>query len=465
MLLEHGTVGIEDKTTTSIPSYDTYTSEAGLDEAARDALEILKDEYGEVLEIFREVPYPEAGIVPQEFVNRIRDDLIPAFDVEEGAPADLHKDIIFANPAVMQLALLHPGIFSALRAPEFSRFWRECFAYINRKHCNKKFPVPPKSKNIFDHMMGVHLEMRGLKFIKYDLDALSENYGKAVTKEVYKAQVQQALPYFVQAARFGSISAIYHIIDFYQDMLRFADIPAPLTNKLLSYAETLAQTLPTALGSLGYLYMLETYSHLSECIEKYGVKRLGLTEKQADDMMARYDESQMLALLKAEKLRFHETSVDIFKGHEASLERHRKRLSSDRTSSFGEDTQMWTRLITYYVPFRYFLNGTGYDLRHDTVFLPVFDESGVVPYQYGKLLSKEGVATLNMLAKQTNSEAKMLERTHASLDFEPFADVASEMMLNLDFTQPAKQARYFQPASTHRQSSQSSEHSLTLSCV
>ena len=434
-------------------TFDWYVSDAGMTAQKFKAEDFLTRVYAEALNDLQETDYPTQGIVTRKLINFIRDVIVLVHK---------NKEIIKSNSFIFQLALRDKRFLHACRAPELASFWHECLVYEDETRFNGNFPACPKDRNIFDHMMGVHLEMRGLKLVNYDLDALSENYGKAVTKEAYKTQVQQAFPYFVQAARFGSISAVYHIIDFYKDMLRFADIPATLTTKLLNYAEILAQTLPTALGSLGYLYMVQTYSCLAECIEKYGITRLGLTPEQVDQWMARYNEAQMLALLKAEKLRFHETSVEIFKGHEESLERHRKRLSADTTSSFGEDTQMWTRLITYYVPFRYFLNGTGYDLRHDAFFLPAFDEKGVVPYQYAKLLSKEGVDTLNAHSKQVNAEAPMLEHIHETLDFDPFADVASEMMLNLDFTQPAKHTRYFQPATSARHTSTSSEHSLTL---
>ena len=377
------------------------------------------------------------------------------------------KNITSYNPFIMLLALRNKGLLAACRSKTMAPYWHECAIYENQTHFKGDFPACPKDRKIFDHMMGVHLNKKA-EDITREVDSQfsgrgdRDGYRKIVKSLAYREVYQKALGYFLQAARLGSISAVYHIIDFYKDMLRFADISPALTHKLLSYAETLAQTLPTALGSLGYLYMVQTYSCLSECIEQYGIKRLGLSTEQVGQRIANYSDAQMLALLKAEKLRFHETSVEIFKGHEESLERHRKRLSADTTSSFGEDTQMWTRLITYYVPFRYFLNGTGYDLRHDTVFLPAFDEKGVVPSQYAKLLSKEGLSVLNTLSKQTNEEATMLERIHETLDFEPFADVASDMILNLDFTQPAKQIRYFQPAPAQRQPSQSSEHSLTL---
>ena len=443
-------------------TFDWYVSDAAIPEDRRTAEPSIHKSFKRQLNRLADKDYPAMGDIHPKLVICIRDVLILGrSDKGTGPILEPRKEIIAANSFVFQLALRDKRFLHACRAPELDAFWRECLIYENAQRYKGRFPPCPKDRNIFDHMMGAHLNEMGEKVIKIVDDEFLKDYQRTAKSIAYRKEYRKAMGFFLGAVRLSCVEATDRVIRFYRDIFRFVELPRGKSLQLFDAAESLIQTLPVAFGSYGYILMARTYCCLSECIMKYGQERLGLSEEIVNKRAEYYDKTLVLALLKAECLRFHEPSNEVFDMARPILDRHIQDLSPDKTSPLAENTKAWHHLIVHYMPRRYFLNDTGHALRHDGPYLPAFNEGGKVNYKFSQLLKSEAVVLLNTLGQQAVRETQLLMRAHENLDGEPLADVLADMMLNFDFTQPLVTPFYADPTNEQaRHTSTTSQHSL-----
>lgn len=444
-------------------TFDWYVTDAAIPEDRSAAEPSIHRSFKRQLNQLVDNKYPKMGDVHPELIVCIRDALILSrSDKGKGPIHEPRREILAANSFVFQLALRDKRLLHACRAPELDAFWRECLVYEDEKRYDGKFPPCPKGRNIFDHMMGVHLKEKGEEITREVSKKILIDYKGTAKSLEHRQAYQKAMGFFIHAVRFGSVDAAIRVMRFYRNILRLVELPKKQSLKLFDAVESLIQTLPVALGSYGYILMARTYCCLSECMMKYGEERLGLSEEAVNERAEHYDEALVIGLLKAERLRFHEPSNEVFDMAKPMLDGHIQDLSPDKTSPLAENTQAWHHLIVHYMPRNYFLNDTGHALRHDGPYLPAFDGEGKVNYNFSKLLKPAAVPFLSALGQQAVSETLLLERVHDTLHYEPFADALAEAVVNLDLTQPTVTPFYATPVDEQtRHTSTSSQRSLS----